>query len=290
VFRLLAQAESTVHDTAIEHIHFHEVGTLDAIADILAVCYFMHTLNIQCVLASAVNVGKGTVSCAHGILPVPAPATALLLKEIPMYSGNDITGELCTPTGAALLKHFASAFGDMPLMQVKKIGYGMGTKDFKTANCVRMFLGTALESGNCETVTTLTFNIDDMTAEEIAFGTEELMRAGAKDVYCTAVNMKKNRLGTLVDVICLPAQKQRMTGLIFEHFSTLGIRETLSKRYTLEREIRAVQTAYGTVHRKDSSGFEQEKSKYEYEDLARLARENHCSLQHIKSKLPKGDD
>ena len=167
VYRLLAEAESQVHRTQVEHIHFHELGTLDAVADILAFCYLIEKTGVERICASAVHVGKGTVHCAHGVLPVPAPATALLLKDIPIYSGS-VQGELCTPTGAALLKTFVDTFGDMPQMRVQKIGYGMGTKDFETANCIRMFLGESEDT--YETILQLHFNVDDMTAEEIAFG------------------------------------------------------------------------------------------------------------------------
>jgi len=140
VYRLIAEAESHVHDTSIEEIHFHEVGTMDAVADIVGVCYLMHELDAGQIVTSPIHVGSGQVHCAHGILPVPAPATAYILRGVPVYSG-EIRGELCTPTGAALLKHFSTSFGPMPVMCIEKIGYGMGRKDFKAANCVRVMLG-----------------------------------------------------------------------------------------------------------------------------------------------------
>ncbi|MBR2590652.1 MAG: nickel pincer cofactor biosynthesis protein LarC [Clostridia bacterium] len=285
VYKLLAAAEGEVHHCTPEHIHFHEVGTLDAVADILGCCFLMHALRVERVIASAVNVGKGSVQCAHGILPVPAPASAVLLKGIPIYSAPDITGELCTPTGAALLKYFVDEFSDMPTMRVEKIGYGMGTKDFKAANCVRIMAGTAADADMYEHICELQFHVDDMSAEEIAFGTEELMARGARDVFCTPAYMKKNRLGTLVSVICTPEQKDALLREIFKHFSTLGVREHLCKRYILQREIHSVDSACGVLHRKDAAGYGAQKSKYEYEDLARMARENGCSLAEIKKNI-----
>ncbi|MBQ3431354.1 MAG: nickel pincer cofactor biosynthesis protein LarC [Clostridia bacterium] len=282
VYRLLAEAESRVHRTQVEHIHFHELGTLDAVADILAFCYLLDKAGVEQIRASAVNVGKGTVRCAHGVLPVPAPATALLLKEVPIYSGS-VEGELCTPTGAALLKTFVDTFGDMPQMRVQKIGYGMGTKDFETANCIRMFLGESEDTH--ETILHMHFNVDDMTAEEIAFGMEELMHAGARDVFFVPVTAKKSRPGTLVNVLCMPEQRETMLALIFKHFSTLGVRESVCQRYVLAREIVPVDTPFGVIHRKDAAGFGVKKSKYEYEDLARVAREKECSIGDVKKAL-----
>ena len=283
VYRLLAAAESQVHRTQAEHIHFHELGTLDAVADILAFCYLTDKLGAEQIFASAVNVGKGTVHCAHGVLPVPAPATALLLKDVPIYSGAGVQGELCTPTGAALLKTFVGAFCDMPPMRVQKIGYGMGTKDFEIANCVRMFLGETEEE--TQTILQLHFNVDDMTAEEIAFGTEELLKNGARDVFCIPVTAKKSRSGTLVNVLCMPEQREKMLALVFKHFSTLGVRESVCKRHVLAREIVPVETPFGVIRRKDAAGFGVKKSKFEYEDLARAARENGCSIEEIKKAL-----
>ncbi len=283
VYRLIAEAESHVHGTTVSEIHFHEVGTLDAIADILAFCYLIDKLNVEHIIASPVNVGKGSVVCAHGILPVPAPATAKLLEGVPVYS-NDVEGELCTPTGAALLKAFVDSFCEMPEMSVLKIGYGMGTKDFETANCVRMFLADVDEH-----VTEISFNIDDMTAEEIAFGIEELRNAGAKEVFAVPADMKKNRLGTLVTLLCEPDEKERMIDLIFRHFSTIGIRETLSRRYTMKRSVSEVQTKFGIMRIKQSEGYGYKKSKYEYDDLAKAARENNCTIREIIKDLENGE-
>ena len=199
VFTLVAEAESRVHGVPVPEIHFHEVGTMDAVADITAVCMLIHELAPDEIVASPVHVGSGTVRCAHGILPVPAPATAEILKNVPMYGGK-IKGELCTPTGAALLKYFATRFGDMPVVTAEKIGYGMGTKDFEQANCLRAILGHTADDQDI--ITELSCNIDDMTAEDIGYAMEKLLQEGARDVFTTPIGMKKIRPGTMLSVLC----------------------------------------------------------------------------------------
>ncbi|MBQ2190993.1 MAG: nickel pincer cofactor biosynthesis protein LarC, partial [Clostridia bacterium] len=199
VYALIAEAESRAHGVPVSEIHFHEVGTADAVADITAVCLLMEKLAPERVVASPVHVGSGTVRCAHGVLPVPAPAAAYILRGIPSYGGT-IMSELCTPTGAALVRHFVREFGPQPVMAVSAVGYGMGRKEFERANCVRAMLGS--EAGSSETIFEFSCTVDDMTAEEIGFAFERLFEAGARDVFTTAVMMKKNRPGTLITVIC----------------------------------------------------------------------------------------
>ena len=182
VYELLARAEAQVHGRPMENIHFHEVGTLDAMADVVSVCYLLHELQPDRVLASPVHVGSGTIRCAHGELPVPAPATQELLKGVPIWSG-EIRGELCTPTGAALLKRFVSSFGSMPPMRVGRIGYGTGFKDFPRANVLRALFGERMAADSADgEIVELDFNVDDMTGEELAFASERLFAVGAKDV------------------------------------------------------------------------------------------------------------
>lgn len=282
VYRLLAMAESQVHGVPITDIHFHEVGTLDALADITAVCMLMRRLRPDCVIASPVHVGSGQVRCTHGILPVPAPATAELLRGIPIY-GGEIQGELCTPTGAALLKYFVQEFRAMPTMTVDAIGYGMGRKDFPAANCVRAVLGqTAPET---DSVLELSCNLDDMSAEATAFAMDILLKNGALDVYTVPIGMKKSRPGTMLCVLCRPEKKDTMLHLLFKHTTSLGIRETEHPRYTLKRDIVSVQTPYGEVRRKDSSGYGVTRRKYEYDDLCRLAESHDLSLFELLEKL-----
>ena len=278
VYDLIAQAESHAHGVPVNQIHFHEVGTMDAIADVTAVCYLMDKLGIDKVYASPVHVGSGQVRCAHGILPVPAPATAHILRGVPIY-GGEIKGELCTPTGAALLKHFVSEFGKMPPMTVDAVGYGMGTKDFPAANCVRAMLGHTDDSH--DSITELSCNLDDMTGEEIGFAMEQLLAAGALDVYTTAIGMKKNRPATMLTVLCRNEQKEEMVRLIFRHTTTLGIREAEFSRYTLQRHFETVETTYGPVRRKVVSGYGVSRSKAEYEDLAKIAREQGKGLREL---------
>lgn len=276
VYRLLAQAESKVHGCTVEEIHFHEVGQLDAIVDILTVCLLMHELSPERVCASPVHVGSGTVRCAHGILPVPAPATAELLQGIPCYTG-EIRGELCTPTGAALLCHFVQDFGPMPALRVEQLGCGMGSKDFPQANCLRASLG---ESG--ETVVELCCNVDDMSGEAVGYALERLMESGALDAFWQSVGMKKSRPGLLLTVLCQPGDRERMVELLFRLTSTLGIRESLCRRYILRREKGPVETPCGPVGLKWAQGYGVQRVKPEYEDLKALAEAAGCSLDEAR--------
>jgi len=282
VYELIAEAESHAHGVPISEIHFHEVGTMDAIVDITAVCLLMNEIAPDEVIVSPVHVGSGKVWCAHGVLPVPAPATAHILKDVPIYGGR-IQGELCTPTGAALLKHFATRFGDMPVMKPQAIGYGMGKKDFDAANCVRAMLGES--EGKTDSVLELSCNVDDMTAEQIGFAMERLFDGGALDAYTIPIGMKKSRPGTLIRVMCQEQDKENLVPLIFKYTTTIGVREIKTQRYILNRSVTTLETPYGTIHRKDSSGYGVSRSKYEYEDLARIARAHGICMEDIISSL-----
>ena len=282
VYDRLAQAESHVHGVPVTQIHFHELGTLDAVADISAVCLLLWHISPDEIVVSPVHVGSGQVRCAHGVLPVPAPATAYLLRGVPIYGGA-VQGELCTPTGAALLTQFASHFGEMPVLRPTAIGYGMGKKDFETANCVRAILGQGGETDAC--VSELRCNLDDMTPEAVAFAAEQLLAAGALDVYTVPVGMKKSRPGVLLCVVCREKEKDALVRLIFRHTTTLGVRECVCRRYMLSREMECVPTPYGDVHKKRAAGYGVEREKYEYEDLARIARETGISLAELIQQL-----
>ncbi|WP_022762643.1 nickel pincer cofactor biosynthesis protein LarC [Butyrivibrio sp. AD3002] len=277
VYKLIAEAESTVHGEPVSEIHFHEVGSMDAIADITATCLIMNEIGPASVIASPIHVGSGHVKCAHGILPVPAPATAILLKGIPSYSA-DIDGELCTPTGAALIKYFAKSFGPQPIMSVDKIGYGMGKKDFAKANCVRVMLGNEDDEALTDTITELICNLDDMTPEAIGFATERLMEEGALDVFTTSIFMKKNRPGTMLTVLCREDKKEELVKKIFKYTTTIGIREHISNRYVLHREEKTITTPDGEIRVKEVSGYGVKREKKEYEDLARIARDMDAGL------------
>lgn len=298
VYGLIADAESKAHGMPVTQIHFHEVGTMDAVADVTAVCLLMHEIAPDEVIASPVHVGSGTVHCAHGILPVPAPATAHILRGVPSYGGQ-IDGELCTPTGAALLKHFVTRFGPMAAMSTEAIGYGMGKKDFPQANCVRVMLGeSAGDAGHSGTaaadapadtadiqVIELACNIDDMTGEEIAHAAKKILEGGALDVLTIPVDMKKDRPGTIISVLCRPEDRDDIVRLVFAHTSTIGIRESAKRRYELERKIEEIETPYGTVRRKISTGYGVTKVKYEYEDIARIADEQDISLREARERI-----
>ena len=286
VYGLIAEAESHAHGQPVSEIHFHEVGALDAVLDVLGVCLLMERIGAQKVLASPVHVGSGQVRCAHGVLPVPAPATAHILRGVPIYGGQ-VQGELCTPTGAALLKHFSQGFCPMPALSVCAIGYGMGTKDFDAANCVRAFLGEdgAGEGGPNGEAALLCCNLDDMTGEALGFAQEELLRQGALDVFTLPIQMKKSRPGVLLCCICQVSDADALAAAILKHTTTLGVRRTICQRYALSRSIEEVQTPYGPLRIKAGHGYGAAKRKIEYEDAARIAREQGIPLAKVREIL-----
>lgn len=283
VYKELAKAESTVHDTTVEEIHFHEVGNKDAIADIVGVSLLMNKLDVDSIIVSPVAVGNGFVKCAHGTLPVPAPATALLLEGIPSYAG-DIDGELCTPTGAALLKYFASSFSSMPVMKVNKIGYGLGKKDFAKANMIRAFIG---ETNENKEVIELVCSIDDQTGEEIGYAINELFAYGALEVYTQAAQMKKHRPGTVLTCMCKEEDKDRMLELMFKHLTTIGIREYTCRRYSLDRKIDTIKVEDEEVRIKRSTGYNTEREKIEYDDLERIAKVKNISIKEARELVER---
>lgn len=282
VYQLIAQAESHAHGRPVEEIHFHEVGTLDAVTDVVAVCWLLHDLAPEQIVASPVHVGCGQVRCAHGILPVPAPATAYILQGVPTYGGS-VQGELCTPTGAALLKHFVQRFGSSPVMRVEKTGYGMGKKDFEAANCVRAMLGQTQEESTA--IAQLACNLDDMTPEALGFAQERLWEAGALDVTTAPIGMKKNRPGVQLTCLCRLEDREKLVSVLFAHTTTLGVRESLCTRYTLARSQRTVETEHGPVRVKEARGWGVTREKPEYEDVANIAREQGLTLDQVEELL-----
>ncbi len=301
VYNIIAEAESKAHGKPVQQIHFHEVGQLDAVADITGVCILMDILEAEKIIASDINVGSGFVKCAHGMMPVPAPATAEILKDIPIYS-NNIEGELCTPTGAALLKVFVSEYGQIPSMITENTGYGMGTKQIQgRVNCVRAFIGRSSEKSDVKNtqqifdyninekstpvICKLECNIDDMTAEGLSFAKELLMEAGALDVYTIPINMKKNRDGVMLCCLCEPDDEKKIAELIFRHTSTIGIRTELCRRYLLEREIIEMNTEYGKIRMKVAHGASGKKYKPEYDDVAAAAEKYNKTFKEISMKV-----
>ena len=279
VYMKIAEAESKVHGHPVEQIHFHEVGAMDAVADVVGVCVLMHEIAPERVVVSPVHVGCGQVRCAHGVLPVPTPATALLLHGVPVYGGA-IQGELCTPTGAALLAHFAGDFGAMPAMTLDRVGYGMGTKDFSWANCVRVLLGETEETA--DSAVELRCNLDDMTGEAIGYAVWRLREAGALDVWTQAIQMKKDRPGTQLCCLCPPEREAEFARLMLKHTTTIGVRCETLRRYTLEREAVTLDTPYGPVRAKRSHGYGVDRVKPEFDDLAQIAEKEGMSVGEIK--------
>ncbi|MGL6201617.1 MAG: nickel pincer cofactor biosynthesis protein LarC [Lachnospiraceae bacterium] len=282
VYRIIAEAESSVHGVTVNQVHFHEVGMMDAVADIIGVCMLIEELAPDMILASPINTGSGHVRCAHGILPVPAPATAFILQDVPIYN-NKVVGELCTPTGAALLKFFTKRFCEMPVISVTRIGYGMGKKDFEKVNCMRTYMGNV--DSPKDDVVELVCNLDDMTPEAVAFAQQLLFQEGALDVYTMPIGMKKGRAGISFTCMCGNDLKDKMVFLIFKHTTTLGIREYTSRRYILQKEHTEVETKLGTVKIKTSRGFGVVKTKPEYEDISRIALNTGKSIQEVLNKL-----
>ncbi len=282
IYKLIAEAESRVHNKPVGEVHFHEVGAMDAVADIVGNCLFIEEIKPDRIISSAIETGTGSVKCAHGILPVPAPATAEILKGIPIKS-RGIQGELCTPTGAAILKHFAAEFKSLPEMKISKIGYGMGKKDFEAANCVRAFLG---EDDIKSEVIEINCNLDDMTGEALGYAAEILIKMGALDVFLTPIFMKKGRPAYLLSLLCEVGDEEKFTELILKHTTTFGVRSHICNRKTLTRRTEIKSTAYGDVREKIGTlGNDISKSKYEYQDIAEIAEQNDIDFSKVIKTL-----
>lgn len=281
VYQLLAEAEAHVHGGSTDTVHFHEVGMLDAVADIVNVCLLLHEIKPDAILVSPINTGCGQTECAHGLLPVPAPATACLLQELPVYH-NGIRQELCTPTGAALLKFFATPCAAMPPLTLKKIGYGVGKKDLSAANCVRALLGETAEE---EEILELSCNLDDMTPEDIGYARDVLLEHGALDAYTIPLGMKKGRPGVMLNCLCKSGDKAVLLQQIFTHTTTLGIRELRYQRYKLKYYQEIIRTPLGEVSIKKASGYGVKRSKPEYEDIKKIAQEKNLPLAEIRKTI-----
>jgi pyridinium-3,5-bisthiocarboxylic acid mononucleotide nickel chelatase len=285
IFQKLGEAEARVHDVSIEKIHFHEVGAVDAIVDIVGVCIGFHALGIEKFVCSPLNVGGGTVKMAHGVLPVPAPATANLLQGKPTYS-NGVQRELVTPTGAAIVATLCDSFGPQPPMSVSAIGYGAGAADLEgQPNVLRIMIGEAAEKtvpGYDQEITVIEANLDDMNPQIYGYFQEKALAAGALDVFTTPVQMKKNRPGTLLSVLCQPADAQTLMTLIFAETTTFGVRTHAAQRRVLPREFVKVTTSFGEVRVKLSrvNGRILHVSP-EYDDCRKLAQEKNVPLQRV---------
>jgi uncharacterized protein (TIGR00299 family) protein len=287
IFRRLGEAEASVHDVPLEKIHFHEVGAVDAIVDIVGACLGFEAIGIQKFACSPLNVGGGTAKMAHGILPVPAPATAKLLQGKPTYS-NGVQRELVTPTGAAIVATLCDTFGPQPAMSVASIGYGAGSADLEgQPNVLRIMIGEAAEKvvpGFDEEISVIEANLDDMNPQIYGYFQEKALAAGALDVYTTPVQMKKNRPGTLLTLLCKPQDANALMSLIFAETTTFGARAYTAQRRTLPRESVNVHTQYGDVRIKLSrvNGHIQHVAP-EFEDCRKLAVEKNVPLQRVIS-------
>jgi pyridinium-3,5-bisthiocarboxylic acid mononucleotide nickel chelatase len=286
IFDALGAAEAKIHNCDVESVHFHEVGAVDAMADIVCAAVGAEALSVDEFVCSPLNVGGGTVKCAHGILPVPAPATLELLKDAPVYSSG-IQAELVTPTGAAIVKVLAKRFAQFPAMRVEKIGHGAGTREFEGhANVLRLTIGEAQGEVSPivaqELITVLEANIDDLNPQVFGYVMDRLLEEGALDVFGLPVQMKKNRPGMLLTVLCRPEHSPRLTNLIFAETTTLGVRQSEEKRQVLAREWLTVSTRWGDVRIKIAS-MNGTITNYapEYEDCKRLAQENHVPLKTV---------
>ncbi|HEV2860122.1 MAG TPA: nickel pincer cofactor biosynthesis protein LarC [Pyrinomonadaceae bacterium] len=247
IFARLAEAEARVHDVPVERIHFHEVGALDAIVDVVGACVCFELLGVERFLCSPLHVGSGTVEMAHGRFPVPPPAVAELLKDAPVYS-TDITGELVTPTGAAIVSTVCEGFGPLPAMRLESTGYGAGGRDYKNfPNVLRVLVGRTEGAARDEKLLIVETNVDDATPQALGHLMEKALAAGALDCYFTPVQMKKNRPGVLVSILCRPAQREGVLELLFTETTTIGARSYEVERRALERESVEVETEYGAI-------------------------------------------
>ena len=284
VFEELGAAEAEIHNTSIEKVHFHEVGAVDAMVDIVCAAVGAEGLRVDEWVCSPLNVGSGTVKCAHGTLPVPAPATLKLLEGAPVFSSGPQV-ELVTPTGAAIVKTLASRFGSLPAMKPEKSGYGAGSRDFPDhPNVLRLTIGetTAGLHAPSDTVTILEANLDDLSPQVLAYAMERLLEAGALDVFSAPIQMKKNRPGALLTVLAKPEHADKLAKLIFTETTTLGIRHRDERRHTLARRWETVKTSWGDVRIKIAS-MNGSISNYapEYEDCRALAEAHHVPLKVV---------
>jgi len=286
IFEALGAAEAKIHDAPAEEIHFHEVGSVDAIVDIVCAAVGAEALRVEEIICSSLNVGGGTVKCAHGNFPVPAPATVELLKDAPVYSSG-VQAELVTPTGAAIAKTLVRRFGSFPEMNIEKSGYGAGSRDFPGhPNVMRLVVGEAASTlaakTNSEMITVLEANLDDLNPQVFGYVMDRLLEEGVLDAFGMPVQMKKNRPGTLLTVLCKPEDASKLTQLIFTETTTLGVRRRAEVRQVLERRWENVRTPWGEVRMKIAS-MNGTVTNYapEYEDCRRIAAEHHVPLKTV---------
>jgi len=285
VFMKIAVAEAKIHNMPLDKVHFHEIGAVDTIVDVVAALTGFRKLGIEKVFCSGLNVGSGFVTFSHGKFPVPAPATAEILKDVPVYS-TDSKGELVTPTGAAIITALADGFGDMPLVKVESIGYGAGSKDFEHPNVLRVYLGQMVDKPSENVIDVIETNIDDMNPQWYDHIIDRLYVEGALEVFMTNIQMKKNRPGIKLTILADPVNKDQLLKIVFRETTSIGVRMRRESREILERESRTLDTPYGKVNAKITI-YEGEtvNQKVEYDDLRRLAAENNLPVKKISSEI-----
>ena len=296
IFQRIGEAESKIHGIPIETVHFHEVGAVDSIVDIIGACIGLEALKIEQIISAPLHVGSGTFTCAHGTYPVPGPATAELLTGVPSYS-KDIEGELVTPTGAAIISTLAASYGNLPAMKIERVGYGAGTRTYpkfpnvlraiigETENTVAGSAGVPLTADDTpRTVTIIEANIDDLSPQVFGHLMDKLLADGALDVFYTPVQMKKNRPGVLMTLLCKPEDRLRLTDLIFQETTTLGVRYREEKREILQREHVTVKTEFGTIQMKIARAENGRLINYapEFEDCRAAAERHQVPIRQVQ--------
>ncbi len=291
IFQRIGEAESKIHNIPIETVHFHEVGAIDSIVDIVGACVALDALKVERIISSPLHVGSGTFTCAHGTYPAPGPATAELLKGVPIYS-KEIEGELVTPTGAAIISTLAGSYGRLPMMRVERIGYGAGTRNYpKFPNVLRAIIGELEEDADRtpKTVTIIEANIDDLSPQIYGYLMEQVLAAGALDIFYTPVQMKKNRPGVLLTLLCAPEDREKMCEIIFRETTTLGVRFHDEQREILRREHVAVETPFGSIRVKVARAQDGRVVNYspEFEDCRAAAERCQVGLRQVQEAAIK---
>ena len=289
LFRTLGEVEAAIHGTTIEKVHLHEVGAIDSIIDIAGTVYALEALGVERVVSSPLNVGGGSVQSAHGLYPVPAPATLRLLEGAPIYAGSQAV-ELVTPTGALLVTRYADSYGPVPAMRLQKVGHGAGTRDFAdTPNVLRVLIGEADQTASARSVVAIEAEIDDMNPQIFGVVMDRLLAAGALDVFYTPIQMKKSRPGTLLTAIAPPEARERLTAIVFRETTTIGVRYREMMRECLDRETVTVDTPYGVVAVKVAQrNGEVLNASPEFDDCARLATETGAPVKDVQAAAMKG--
>ena len=285
IFQRIGEAESKIHGVDIESVHFHEVGAVDSIVDIIGACIGLEALGIEKIISSPVHVGYGTFTCAHGTYPIPGPAATEILRGVPIYA-KEIEGELVTPTGAAIVATLASEFSKMPMMRVEKVGYGAGTRTYeKFPNVLRAVIGELeIEDSTPDTISVIEANIDDLSPQIFGHLMEQVLAAGALDIFYTPVQMKKNRPGILLTLLCAVEDREKFIAMIFKETTTLGVRHRDEKRVILRREFVTVETEFGAIKIKiaRSDSGEIINAAPEFDDCLSAARTHKTSVRIVQ--------